>query len=135
MLWTILIVILILILLGGVGPTFYSGAPWRYGYGFGHGGIGIVGIILIIVIILLSERAAGALLRRSLMRMLTATAIRRHRLGDVEGRGDAGLGICRRAWAMRSSSGSSCTLSDGRAPRCSIDVRSRPMNHSRWPDA
>ena len=49
----ILVIILIVILLGGVGPHFYSGAPWQPGYGFGNGGIGVVGVILIIVIILL----------------------------------------------------------------------------------
>ena len=48
----VLVVILILVLLGGVGPTFYSGAPWGYGYGYGNGGIGIVGVILIVVLIL-----------------------------------------------------------------------------------
>ena len=50
----ILVIILILaILLGGVGPSFYSGAPWQYGYEGGHGGIGIVGVIVIILVVLL----------------------------------------------------------------------------------
>ena len=48
----ILVVILVIILLGGIGPHFYQGAPWGPGYGFGTGGIGVVGIILIIVLIL-----------------------------------------------------------------------------------
>ena len=48
----ILLVILILILVGGVGPHFYSSAPWGPGYGFGNGGIGVIGVILIIVLIL-----------------------------------------------------------------------------------
>jgi hypothetical protein len=48
----ILIVILVIVLLGGVGPHFFNGAPWQPGYGFGNGGIGIVGIILIVVLIL-----------------------------------------------------------------------------------
>jgi hypothetical protein len=47
----VLIVILILVLLGGVGPH-YVGAPWSPGYGFGTGGIGVLGIILIVVLIL-----------------------------------------------------------------------------------
>jgi hypothetical protein len=47
----VLVVILVLILLGGVGPTFYQGAPWRAGYGYGNGGIGVIGIILIIVVV------------------------------------------------------------------------------------
>jgi Protein of unknown function (DUF3309) len=48
----ILVVILVIILLGGIGPHFYQGAPWRPGYGLGNGGIGIVGVVLIIVLIL-----------------------------------------------------------------------------------
>ena len=47
----VLVVILVIVLLGGVGPHFYQGAPWQPGYGFGTGGIGIVGIILIIILI------------------------------------------------------------------------------------
>ena len=49
---TVCVVILILILIGGVGPHFYTGAPWQAGYGFGNGGIGIIGVILIVVVIL-----------------------------------------------------------------------------------
>lgn len=49
----VLLVLVILILLGGVGPVFYQGAPWRAGYGFGNGGIGVIGVILIIVVVLL----------------------------------------------------------------------------------
>jgi hypothetical protein len=48
---TILIIVLIIILLGGFAPHVYSAAPWRPGYGFGNGGIGILGVILIIVVI------------------------------------------------------------------------------------
>jgi Protein of unknown function (DUF3309) len=48
----IIIVILVIVLLGGIGPHFYTGAPWRPGYGFGNGGIGVVGVVLIIVLIL-----------------------------------------------------------------------------------
>jgi hypothetical protein len=55
----VLIVILVLVLLGGVGPHFYAGAPWRPGYGFGNGGISLVGILLIIVIILLLTGRLG----------------------------------------------------------------------------
>jgi hypothetical protein len=50
MLWTILVVILILILLGGVGGP-YIGAPWSTGYGGGYAPIGVIGIILIILVI------------------------------------------------------------------------------------
>jgi hypothetical protein len=49
----IILVILIIVLLGGIGPHFYQGVPWRSGYGYGTGGIGVIGIILIIVVILL----------------------------------------------------------------------------------
>ncbi len=49
----VLVVILVLVLLGAVGPHVYSGATWQPGYGFGTGGIGVVGVILIIVVILL----------------------------------------------------------------------------------
>ena len=49
----VLVIFLVVILLGGVGPHFYSGAPWGPGYGFGYGGIGLVGILLIVVIVLL----------------------------------------------------------------------------------
>lgn len=48
----ILVVILILILLGGVGPSIYPGSPWPYAYGLGHGGIGVIGLILIILVVL-----------------------------------------------------------------------------------
>jgi Protein of unknown function (DUF3309) len=56
---TILLIILIVILIGGVGPHFYSGAPWGPGYGFGNGGISLVGILLIIVIVLLLTGRLG----------------------------------------------------------------------------
>ena len=36
----ILLIVLIVILIGGVGPGFYAGSPWPYGYGAGHYGIG-----------------------------------------------------------------------------------------------
>jgi Protein of unknown function (DUF3309) len=49
----ILLVILVIILLGGVGPHFYQGTPWRAGYGWGNNGIGIIGIILIIVVVMI----------------------------------------------------------------------------------
>jgi hypothetical protein len=45
----VLLIVLVLILLGGVGGSY---APWGYGYGLHHGGIGLVGILLIIVIVL-----------------------------------------------------------------------------------
>ena len=48
----ILVVILILVLLGGIGPHFYTGAPWRTGYGYSWGGNGVIVVILIIVVIL-----------------------------------------------------------------------------------
>ena len=47
----VLVIILILLLFGGIGPHFYSGLPYRAGYGYGYGGIGVVGAILIIVLI------------------------------------------------------------------------------------
>lgn len=55
----ILVVILVIVLLGGVGPYFHEGTPWRPGYGFGTGGIGVVGIILIIVLILILTGRIG----------------------------------------------------------------------------
>ena len=48
----VLVIILILILLGGIGGP-YIGAPFTYGYGLGHGGIGIIGIVLLVLIVLL----------------------------------------------------------------------------------
>ena len=48
---TVLVVILILILLGGVGGP-YVGSPWPAHYGVGYGGMGVVGIILIVILIL-----------------------------------------------------------------------------------
>jgi hypothetical protein len=48
----VLIVVLVLILFGGIGPHFYTGTPWRAGYGFGAGGVSVIGLILIIVLIL-----------------------------------------------------------------------------------
>lgn len=55
MLWTILIVILILALLGGVGGP-YVGAPWPHGYGAGVYGTGGLGLVLLIVIIIVALR-------------------------------------------------------------------------------
>jgi hypothetical protein len=49
----VIIVILVLILLGGVGPHYYTAAPWRPGYGGGWGVNGIIGVVLIIVLILI----------------------------------------------------------------------------------
>ena len=48
----VLVIILVIVLLGGGLPHFYSSAPWGPGYGFGNRGIGILGVILIIVVIL-----------------------------------------------------------------------------------
>lgn len=45
---TILLVILILILFGGLGGSFYTG-----GYGYGVGSHGIIGVILIVLVVLL----------------------------------------------------------------------------------
>ena len=47
----ILVIILIVLLFGGLGSNI--GMPWQYGYGFSHGGIGIIGIILIVLVVLL----------------------------------------------------------------------------------
>jgi hypothetical protein len=55
----VLLIILIVILLGGVGPHFYQGAPWPAGYGWGNGGIGLIGILLIVVIVLLLTGRLG----------------------------------------------------------------------------
>jgi hypothetical protein len=49
----VLVVILVIVLLGGIGPHYYTAAPWRPGYGGGWGVNGIVGIILIVVLIML----------------------------------------------------------------------------------
>ena len=48
----VLVVILILILLGGVGPYIHPGTPWGPGYGYGNRGIGGIGVILIVVLLL-----------------------------------------------------------------------------------
>jgi Protein of unknown function (DUF3309) len=48
----ILVIFLVVILLGGVGGP-YVRAPWTYGYGYGHSGIGLLGVLLIILIILM----------------------------------------------------------------------------------
>jgi hypothetical protein len=48
----VLLIVLILILFGGIGPTFYQGAPWRPYYGVHPGGFGIVWIILLILVVL-----------------------------------------------------------------------------------
>jgi len=45
---TILIIILILVLFGGLGGSLYTG-----GYGYGAGSHGIIGIILIVLVVLL----------------------------------------------------------------------------------
>jgi hypothetical protein len=49
----IIVVFLIVILFGGIGPHYYTGAPWRPGYGLGWGGNSLIGIVLIIVVVLL----------------------------------------------------------------------------------
>lgn len=51
--WTVVIILLIVVLVGGVGPHYYSGAPWQPGYGAGWYGNGAIGLILIIVVVLL----------------------------------------------------------------------------------
>jgi ABC-type methionine transport system permease subunit len=52
----VLTVVLILVLFGGFlgagGPGDFGRVPWAYGYGFHHGGIGVVGVLLIIVLFL-----------------------------------------------------------------------------------
>ena len=48
----VLVVFLVRVLLGAVGPHFYHSAPWGPGYGWGNGGIGLVGVILVIILIL-----------------------------------------------------------------------------------
>lgn len=50
---TVLIVILVLILLGGLGGP-YVNAPWPQHYGVGYGGMGVLGILLIVLIVLLA---------------------------------------------------------------------------------
>jgi hypothetical protein len=50
--YTILLVILILILLGGIGGP-YVGARWPVGYGAGYPGMGILGVLLIILVVLM----------------------------------------------------------------------------------
>lgn len=54
MLGTVLIVILILALFGGLAPFgAVSGRPyWGAGYGYGGGGIGLILIILLILVLL-----------------------------------------------------------------------------------
>lgn len=47
----IVVIILVIVLLGGVGPHFYNDAPWQPGYGYGNRGIGVIGVILIIVVV------------------------------------------------------------------------------------
>ncbi|WP_085646252.1 DUF3309 family protein [Thalassospira sp. MCCC 1A03138] len=44
---TILVVLLVIFLLGGVSGRFGG-----YGYGYGHGSIGLLGVVLIVVIAL-----------------------------------------------------------------------------------
>ncbi len=46
-----LVVVLLLVLLLG-GGLAGSYAPWGYGYGFHHGGIGVIGAVLIVILIL-----------------------------------------------------------------------------------
>lgn len=48
----ILVVILVIVLLGGTGPYFYQGAPWRPGYGLGTPLNGLLGVVLVIIVIL-----------------------------------------------------------------------------------
>jgi hypothetical protein len=48
----LVVIILIIVLLGGVGPHYYTGMPWRTGYGYSYGGVGVIGVILIIFVIL-----------------------------------------------------------------------------------
>lgn len=44
---TLLIVLLVLIVLGGVGPW------WGYSAGWGHGPVSVVGVILVVLVVLL----------------------------------------------------------------------------------
>jgi hypothetical protein len=50
--YTILLVILILILLGGIGGPYIS-SRWPVGYGAGYPGMGIIGVLLIILLVLM----------------------------------------------------------------------------------
>jgi hypothetical protein len=45
----ILLVFVVVILFGGIGPW----APGGIGYGYGGGGIGVIGILLVVLILLL----------------------------------------------------------------------------------
>lgn len=45
---TILAIILIIFLFGGVSGRFGG-----YGYGYGHGGVGLIGTVLIVVVVLI----------------------------------------------------------------------------------
>jgi hypothetical protein len=45
---TILIVVLVIFLLGGLSRRFGG-----YGYGFGHAGVGVIGTVLIVVVVLM----------------------------------------------------------------------------------
>ena len=48
---TILLIVLIVILLGGVGgPYIHPG--WGYGYGYGNYGVGGIGLVVVIILIL-----------------------------------------------------------------------------------
>jgi Protein of unknown function (DUF3309) len=49
MIGPVLIVIVVLILIGGLGAPYWGGP---YGYGFSHGGVGVIGLVLIILVIL-----------------------------------------------------------------------------------
>lgn len=48
MLGTILIIVLILLLLGGL-----PGAPWLAGANWGYGPSGLIGVVLVVVVVLL----------------------------------------------------------------------------------
>lgn len=46
----ILLVVLIVVLLGGVGPAVHPGVPWAYGYGGGNVVNLLVGLLLIFLV-------------------------------------------------------------------------------------
>lgn len=48
----ILLILVVLLLCGGlVGPQW--GAPWTVGYGYGTPGVSVLGVVLVVVLVLL----------------------------------------------------------------------------------
>lgn len=49
----VILLLLIVVLVGGIGPVVYRRSPWPYAYGLGHSGISAMGVVLVVLLLML----------------------------------------------------------------------------------